>query len=71
MSKKYTPKRPRDLSQRAKRIVAISTGEESDEPEPVNENARKGGVARAKKLSPERRSEIARAAARARWNKDE
>ena len=30
---------------------------------------RKGGVARAKKLSPERRSEIARLAAEARWKK--
>ena len=30
---------------------------------------RKGGLARAKKLSPERRSEIARLAAEARWKK--
>ena len=30
---------------------------------------RKGGLARAKKLSPERRSEIARTAAEARWKK--
>ena len=29
-----------------------------------------GGKARAEKLSPERRREIARAAARARWSKD-
>jgi hypothetical protein len=32
--------------------------------------ASKGGVARAKKLSAEERSRIARAAANARWNKD-
>ena len=31
--------------------------------------AKKGGVARAKKLSPERRSEIARKAVNARWAK--
>jgi hypothetical protein len=30
---------------------------------------RKGGLARAKKLTPERRKEIARKAARARWQK--
>jgi hypothetical protein len=30
---------------------------------------KKGGVARAKKLSPEQRSEIARKASRARWDK--
>lgn len=30
----------------------------------------KGGKARAEKLSPERRSEIARKAANSRWNKD-
>jgi ABC-type phosphate/phosphonate transport system ATPase subunit len=31
--------------------------------------ASKGGVARAKKLSPERRAEIAKAAIKARWQK--
>lgn len=31
---------------------------------------KKGGPARAKKLSPERRQEIARKAIQARWNKD-
>ena len=66
-----TPDRPRDLSQLAKRIVDISTGEETDESGPVNEAAKKRGEARAKKLSPERRSEIARKAARARWGKDD
>ena len=61
------PDRPRDLSQLAKRIVDITTGEETDEPEPVDEKARKRGEARAAKLSPERRSEIAKKAAEARW----
>lgn len=35
----------------------------------VNEMQKKGGEARAKKLSPERREQIAKAAAAARWKK--
>ena len=68
--------RPRDTNQLAKFIVDVATGqrEESLEVTPVNEFARsgglKGGKARAKRLSPERRSEIASAAARARWQTD-
>lgn len=72
-TKPKTPARPRDLNQLAKRVVDISTGEESDEPvEPSTfaERAAKGGEARAVKLTPEERSEIARKAARARWSKD-
>lgn len=73
MAKKpKTPPRPRDVSQLAKRIVDISTGDVSDEketPTPEEERASKGGEARAKALSPEERSEIARKAARARWSK--
>lgn len=68
-----TPKRPRDLSQLAKRIVDISTGEKSDEPvalTPEQERAAKGGDTRAAKLTPEERSAIASKAARARWAKD-
>lgn len=67
-------KRPRDLSQRAKLIVDIAAGEvEEKEPErtPAQEFARsgglKGGKARAKKLTPERRREIAKKAAKSRW----
>ena len=59
------------MSQLAKRIVDISTGEETDEPEApsvLEERAAKGGAARAKKLTPEERSAIAKKAARARWN---
>ncbi|MCH7565202.1 MAG: histone H1 [Gemmatimonadetes bacterium] len=66
------PDRPRDLSQLAKHIVDISTGEESDEPvepTPEQDRAAKGGDARAAKLTPEERSAIARKAAQARWNK--
>lgn len=51
---------------------------EEDERPPKNPNAvalgrlggKKGGPARAKKLSPERRREIAKKAAEARWKKD-
>ena len=64
------PKRPRDLNQWARRIADIATGEADDKPPEKDEAAaalgRKGGAARAAKLSAERRSEIARAAARKR-----
>ncbi len=72
-------KRPRDVSQRAKLIVDIATGEAEDEnpDEGTNPHAvalgrlggKKGGKARAMKLTPEQRSEIARVAAAARWKK--
>ena len=66
MAEKH-PKRPRDLNQWAKHMVDLATGEANDDLPPKDAAAvalgRKGGEARAKKLSPERRSEIARAAA--------
>ena len=72
-------KRPRDISQRAKLIVDIATGEVEDEDPDAGKNpaavelgrlgGKKGGKARAKKLTREQRSEIARKAALARWNK--
>ena len=67
------PKRPRDVSQLAKHIVDITTGEQTDESEAssvLEERAAKGGTARAAKLTPEERSAIAKKAARARWGKD-
>ena len=66
-------KRPRDTNQLAKFIVDVATGEQKDSLEamPVNEFARagglKGGKARALSLSAERRKEIAKKAAKARW----
>ncbi len=60
-----TPKRPRDMSQLAKHIVDITTGEGADEdesPSIYEERAAKGGKARASRLTPEERSEIARKA---------
>jgi hypothetical protein len=66
-----TPKRPRDPNQLAKLIVGIASGEETNEPPAKDEAAvalgRKGGAARAAKMTPERRAEIARKAAAKRW----
>lgn len=69
------PKRPRDLNQLAKQIVDEATGqaepvEDTRDPLAVELGRRgglKGGKARAAKLSPEQRSEIARKAAAKRW----
>ncbi len=70
------PKRPRDPVQLAKLIGDIATGivvddsHESGKAEVVLRGAaggKKGGVARAGKLTGARRSEIARHAATARW----
>lgn len=59
------PHRPRDTNQRAKRVVDIA-GRVSDEPREATGRA-KSGKARAAKLSAERRREIARLGAAARW----
>lgn len=74
------PKRPRDPNQLAKLIVGIATGEVKDaDPDKGKDPAAvalgrkgglKGGVARARKLSPEQRSEIAKIAATSRWAND-
>ena len=76
------PKRPRDLNQWAKRMVDIATGEVTDrEPTPEEQGkdtaavslgrrgGLKGGRIRADRMQPERRSEIAKKAADARWAK--
>jgi hypothetical protein len=68
-------KRPRDPVQLAKLIGDIAMGQIKDGDEgagaPATEFARRGGVkggaARAAKLAPERRAEIAQKAAKARW----
>ncbi|HEX2554538.1 MAG TPA: RNA-binding protein [Microvirga sp.] len=71
-----TPKRPADVIGNAIRVAQIATGEaeEEYEPEPEKNTAaaelgRKGGAARAKSMSPERRAEIAKKAAQKRWGK--
>ena len=60
-----------DLNTLAKKIVdeATSEEEESAKTKATRASGRKGGPARAKKLSAKRRSEIARIAAQARWKK--
>lgn len=59
-----------DLNKRAFEIVRSLTSGKSESPRSVaSRNAgKRGGPARAKALSPERRKEIARAANKARWN---
>lgn len=73
------PRRPRDPNQLASMIVGLATGERDDEPAPDaagknpaavelgRKGGKKGGKARAEKLSPEERSAIAKKAAQARW----
>jgi hypothetical protein len=73
--------RPRDINQLAKLVVDLATGsaEDRDVSEDQNKNpaavqlgrlgGSKGGKARARKLSAERRTEIARKAAQARYGK--
>lgn len=71
-------KRPRDPIQLAKLVGDIATGQiEDSEPDERNpaavELGRLGGIrggrARADKLTPEKRKEIAQRAARKRWSK--
>ena len=74
-------KPPRDANQLAKLVVDIAIGDEvgdainhvsGKDPAAVSLGRRgglKGGAARAKALSPKKRSEIARKAARARYGK--
>jgi hypothetical protein len=75
--------RPRDPNQLAKLIVDIATGQVEDKPDSRPDDASKdpaavslgrrgglkGGKARAEKLTPEQRAEIARKAARTRWKR--
>jgi len=74
------PRRPRDTNQLAWQIVQEATGQAPVEPEqPDTRNpaavalsklgASKGGKARAESLTKKRRSEIAKKAAAARWQR--
>jgi hypothetical protein len=64
-------KRPADAVSRAVMVARIATGEIEDEREDLSSAAAqlgsKGGRARAERTPPERRSEIARRAAKVRW----
>jgi hypothetical protein len=79
MAEKH-PKRPRDLNQWAKHMANLATGEAEDrEPTPEEQGkdpaavkrgrlgGKKGGKARASRMTPEERSEAASKAVRARW----
>ena len=82
--KQKHPKRPRDINQRAASTVALATEQTAEDdiattqiPESTPEErhlaaamlGKKGGLARAEKLTPEQRSEIAKKAAKAKWHK--
>lgn len=73
-------KLPRDTNQRAHEIARLLTGEATLESEPEKSSVSpyladigrkgglKGGKVRARRLSAKRKSEIARKAAKSRWN---
>jgi hypothetical protein len=74
------PSKLRDINQIAASVVAAATGEVKESPSPDSTKnpaavalgrlgGLKGGNARAEKLSKEKRSEIAKLAAAARWKK--
>ena len=82
MRKRSSKKKPTDVNLIAAEIVDAVTGEHEEptkKKKPKQKNPAavalgrlgglKGGKARAKKLSPKRRSEIARVAAEKRWSK--
>ena len=64
-------KRPADVIGNAVTVMRIATGEETEElnapKSAAAELGARGGKARAAKMTPERRTEIAKKAARARW----
>ena len=67
-------KRPADVIGNAVKVMKIATGEETDEKTDDGKDkaavslGKRGGKARADKMSPERRSEIAKKAAATRWS---
>jgi hypothetical protein len=66
-------KRPADVIGNAVKVMRIATGEESEELTDDGKNlyavglGKRGGKARARALTPKRRSEIAKRAAAKRW----
>jgi hypothetical protein len=66
-------RRPADVNARAVMIARIATGEIGDSPPDDGKDpaakalGKRGGTARAKSMTPERRAEIAKAAAEKRW----
>lgn len=75
---KRSSKKSRDVNEIAMAIVDVISSIDDNPQKPTKNPAavelgklggKKGGVARAKKLSPKKRSEIAKKAAKARWAK--
>lgn len=68
-------KRPADVIGNAVKVMKIATGEEEEDKDEDGKDraaqslGRRGGKARAEKMSPKRRSEIARNAAAKRWRR--
>ena len=69
-------KRPADVIGNAVRVMEIATGQREEEYEPdtgkdkaAAELGRRGGKARAERMTPEERTEAARKAAAKRWSK--
>jgi hypothetical protein len=68
-------KRPADVIGNAVKVMRIATGEETEELETdrvksaAAELGARGGKARAAKMTPEKRAEIARRAALSRWKR--
>jgi hypothetical protein len=66
-------KHPADAVGAAVRVARISVGDEPDDrqdvpdPSPAQQLGKLGGAARARKLTPQRRADIARKAAEKRW----
>jgi len=69
-------KRPADVVANAAKVMRITTGEEEEELDDEGKNkaavalGKKGGKARAEKITAEQRSEIAKKAAAKWWRKD-
>ena len=71
-------KRPADVISNAVKVMRIATGEEPEDYGPADDGkdpaakalGKKGGAARAKSMTPERRAQIAKKAAEKRWAKD-
>jgi hypothetical protein len=70
-------KRPADVIGNAIKVARLATGEEEEALTEDGKDAaavslgKRGGKARALKLTPEKKEEIARAAAAARWKKSD
>lgn len=79
MPKRSSKKKSRDVNVLASQIIEEATGEPIPKREDATKNPAavalgrlgglKGGKSRARKLTPEQRSEIARKAAQARWKR--